>query len=212
MNSEHPTAAPGSMASGRDVCRSAGPPSHLVTEAPPRGCATSGLHVMSAWIVSSTRAWEHDEHVAIAGAIPFSQRCLRRLPSLPFSRASLRFRLSRRRGSRRRKLTVGAVLASPDAEPTTLSRGEGVAGGSSSRGIDRDTVAPRRLECVGVDAGAVSWAGVDSDKDRCCSDEAACSVQAEIAMVCWGDRGPWEASGRSLGWIAMVQGSLGWGC
>lgn len=132
--------------------------------------------------------------------IPFSQRCRRRLPSLPLSRASRRFKLSRRRGSRRRKLTVGG-RDSP--EPRTLTCDEG-AGVWSSIGMVSDTVVPRRLEREGVEIGS-ALVVVDSERDKSCNEAAACSVHAEMAMVCCGDRLPWEAAGRSLGCIAMLE-------
>lgn len=65
-------------------------------------------------------------------------------------------------------------------------------------------MAPRKVERTGVgDWDAAS--GVDSERERSCREDAACSVHAEMARVCWGDRLAWEPCGRSLGWMAIVR-------
>lgn len=51
----------------------------------------------------------------------------------------------------------------------------------------------------------VRSAGVESERVRSSREAAACSVHAEMAIVCCGDRLPWEASGRSFGWMAMIE-------
>lgn len=135
----------------------------------------------------------------LQGNTPFSHRCRRRLPSLPFRRASRRFKLSLRSGSLRRKLTVGAFV-SPGAVPRILTLGAGA--GSSSRAIDSDTVVPRRGDDRGARdgvPGAGPWAGFASEMDKSSSDAAACSVQAEIAIVWCGDRLPCADWGCKFG-------------
>jgi len=154
-------------------------------EVPPTGYAAGGLVIISIQLILVT-----ESVLRTRWAIPFSHRCRRRLPSLPFNKASRRLRLSRRRGSRRRKLTVGGRASAP----AILTRGDGVAGGSSSRGIEMDTVAPWRPDRDGVDA--VPSAGLASDRVRFSSEAEACSVHVEMATVCWGDRVPWD---RNLG-------------
>lgn len=74
----------------------------------------------------------------------------------------------------------------------TLACGEGEGGASSSRGIERETVAPRSPDRVGV-VSAAPLAGRDSERDRFSSDAEACSVHEEIAIVCCGDRFPCDA-------------------
>jgi hypothetical protein len=53
--------------------------------------------------------------------------------------------------------------------------------------METDTVAPRRPEREGVDAFA---SGLDSERDRFSSEAEACSVHAEMATACWGDKVP----------------------
>lgn len=57
-----------------------------------------------------------------------------------------------------------------------------------------DTVAPWRPEREGVDDVPSS---LDSERVRFSSEAEACSVHAEMATACWGDRGPGEAWDRS---------------
>jgi hypothetical protein len=66
-------------------------------------------------------------------------------------------------------------------------------------GMVNETVVPRRLEREGVEAGSARIVVVDSERVKSCNEAAACSVHAEIARVCCGDRLPWGTSGRSLG-------------
>jgi hypothetical protein len=68
----------------------------------------------------------------------------------------------------------------------------------------RDTVVPRRPEREGVEAGS-ALVVVGSVRVKSCNEAAACSVHAEMARVCCGDRLPCEASGRRLGCIAMLE-------
>lgn len=62
-----------------------------------------------------------------------------------------------------------------------------------------ETVVPRRLEREGVAAVSARNVVVDSLRVKSCNEAAACSVHAEMARVCCGDRLAWEAAGRSLG-------------
>jgi hypothetical protein len=66
-------------------------------------------------------------------------------------------------------------------------------------GMVNETVVPRRLEREGVEAGSARIVVVDSERVKSCNEATACSVHAEIARVCCGERLPWAASGRSLG-------------
>lgn len=85
-----------------------------------------------------------------------------------------------------------------------MTRWDGIAS-SSSRGIDSETVTPRGPERVGVGVDGVVAAGAESDRVISRRDAAACcSVHAEMAMACCGDRWPWEPSGRRRGWIAIM--------
>jgi hypothetical protein len=140
--------------------------------------------------------------------IPFSQRCLRRLPSFPFSRASRLFRLSRWSGSRRRKLTVGTFGVSSRTWPRILTLGTMLlpaTGTGSSRGIDRETDDPRIVPRTVADADAEVFAGAESVIVNPSKDALACSVQAEMAWACCSDRFPLtSACDGKLGWIAML--------
>jgi hypothetical protein len=146
--------------------------------------------------------------------VPFSQRCLRRLPSFPLRSASRLLRLSRRIGSRRLNETevTGCVSGS---RVTSLTLGKApvcTTGTGSSRGIDRGTEEPRRGESrVEMNSTFLSPAEPDSDRVKFRRDAAACSDQAEIARVCCGVRCPCElAVDGSVGWMAIVKTRAGY--
>lgn len=149
----------------------------------------------------------------ISQDIPFSQRCLRRLPSFPLRSASRLFRLSRRIGSRRLNETEATGCVS-DSRVTTLTLGTApvcTAGTGSSRGIDRGTEEPRRGESrVEMHSTFLSLADTDSDRVKFRREAAACSDQAEIARVCCGVRRPCElAWDGSDGWMAILVDASG---
>jgi hypothetical protein len=155
---------------------------------------------------------DHGIHV-ISQDIPFSQRCLRRLPSFPLRSASRLFRLSRRMGSRRLNETEATGCVS-DSRVTSLTFGTApvcTTGTGSSRGIDRGTEEPRRGESrVEMNSTFLSLADTDSDRVKFRRDAAACSDQAEIARVCCGVKRPCELAGDgSVGWMAMLEDASG---
>lgn len=142
----------------------------------------------------------------ISSHIPFSQRCLRRLPSFPFSNASRLLRLSRRMGSRRRNVTDGVCCDWPE-RPTSFTREVGrvsVAGTSSSRGMANETDAPRKPVRAVAESTIDTGSSRDSEMVKLCNEAAACSVHAEMARVWCGDRFP---CGRRSGWMAMLRRS-----
>lgn len=66
-------------------------------------------------------------------------------------------------------------------------------------------MAPRRPERVGVGVDGGLAAGAESVRDMFCREAAACcSVHAEMARACCGDRCPCEPSERKRGWIAIM--------
>ena len=170
----------------------------------------------------SESAYPVPPHNTNTNNIPFSHRCLLRLPSFPFCKASRLLKLSRRNGSRRRNDTVGtfgdvSVACTPDCvtnrtRDTEVCSVEAVVAGcccdtgtGSSKGIVNGTAAPRRP----ADRAEVP-AVTESVSVRSSSDAVAWSVHAEIARDCCGVRCPWLGEEAwSSGWIAIVAYSDG---
>lgn len=153
-----------------------------------------------------------------ANDIPFSHRCLLRLPSFPFCKASRLLKLSRRSGSRRRNDTVGtfcdvSVARAPDCVTNrtrdTDACSVACAGTGSSNGIVNGTAAPcraaDRADRLRDGLASPSLPGTDSVSVRSSNDAVAWSVHAEIAWVCCGVRCPWLGEEAcSSGWMAIV--------
>lgn len=147
--------------------------------------------------------------------IPFSQRCLLRLPSFPFCKASRLLRLSRRSGSRRLNDTDGTCCISLGAPDRVMNltrcvdRSSCDAGMGSSRGIVNGSDAPRKADRERDALSYSSRIGTDTESEmvRSSNEAVVCSVQAEMARVCCGDRLPWRWTWEcSSGWMAIAMG------
>lgn len=196
----YPTGERDSMERGHVGDASVGRTSHQELEVGPRGYSKDDLSRLVDFQFPTRTQTAIKSILVGQDKIPFSHRCLRRLPSLPFNNASRLFRLSRRSGSRRRYVVddTAAIVSSVDLDTILTRETDGLmlAGIGPSRGIDSAVEVPL------IPSVTSTWA-TESEMSRICSEAAACSVHAEIS--CWVRLLAAGRSSRTIGWIAMLR-------